>query len=210
MNGSESLNYITTLASDHGIFDLCKIVFQDERFPIWSGSSKEFQHHYGDKGLVTHTAEVIRLCLANNEILAKDASQKIDERKIICAALFHDSGKMWDYAPNYSLELHYGQPWVGTKHKRNIHHISRSSLVWQEACLTYYDRSPALGREFKPRYDWLTDEVIDEIHHAILSHHGMREWGSPVAPNTRLAWLLHLCDGLSARWDDAEKWDRIK
>ena len=46
-----------------------------------------------------------------------------------------------------------------------------------------------------------TDEH-DEVLHAILSHHGRREYGSPVSPSTRIAWLLHLCDSISARMFD--------
>lgn len=41
-------------------FDASKIVnvvLQDWRFPIWSGSSKPHQHHYGQGGLVIHTAD---------------------------------------------------------------------------------------------------------------------------------------------------------
>lgn len=33
---------------------------------------------------------------------------------------------------------------------------------------------------------------------------------SPVAQKTRVAWLLHLCDGISARMDDAETLDVVK
>jgi 3'-5' exoribonuclease len=49
-----------------------------------------------------------------------------------------------------------------------------------------------------------TQQTIDNVLHAILAHHGSREWGSPVVPLTKLAWMLHLCDGISARMDDAE------
>ncbi|NJO65739.1 MAG: HD domain-containing protein [Richelia sp. RM2_1_2] len=130
------------------------------------------------------------------------------------AALFHDVGKLWDYTPykkyhngyeeaffslqeilncfnrkepNYMWEL----CWKGNPHKRLIHHISRSALCFQEAALKYN----------------LSSEITDNILHAILSHHGLKEWGSPVAPKTRLAWLLHLCDGLSARMNDCNRVD---
>lgn len=208
MNVQESLAYLTDKAHELNIHRLCGFVLNDGKFPVWSGSGKPFQHHYGDGGLAIHTAEVVRLCLLNNAEL----NANIDERKLFCAALFHDAGKMWDYeqAPWESPDKPPEIPWIGSKHKRHIHHISRSALVWQKACLFYADTSPAMGREFYPSYDWLTPEVEDEILHAILAHHGLREWGSPVAPNTRLAWMLHLCDGISARINDAEKWDHIK
>jgi 3'-5' exoribonuclease len=108
----------------------------------------------------------------------------VDRQKLFLAALFHDVGKMWDYEPidAYSFE------WRANYHKKAIHHISRSALVWNEA---------------KIKHNFKDDE--DEVLHAILSHHGSKEWGSSVQPTTRLAWILHLCDSLSARMDDCDK-----
>jgi 3'-5' exoribonuclease len=112
----------------------------------------------------------------------------IEEKKLFLAAFFHDVGKMWDYEP---LDAGYKQ-WKGTFHKRHIHHITRSALVWQQCAGNVFDSN-----------------FVDEVLHAILSHHGSREFGSPVAPNTKLAWMVCFCDGLSARLDDAGRWDRI-
>jgi 3'-5' exoribonuclease len=98
---------------------------------------------------------------------------------------------MWDYEP---VDKSYNV-WSGTEHKRTIHHISRSALVWNSAVATH-----------SLKYGKYTDSVT----HNILSHHGQREWGSPVMPKTKAAWLLHLCDGISARMNDADKWDFVK
>lgn len=168
----------------------CEIL-DDQRFPIWSGSSKQGQHHYGKGGLIRHTDEVIQLCLLNN-VYFEGSSKHLFDGNIFLAALFHDAGKMWDYEPLDPDEFEYKE-WQGTTHKRNVHHITRSALVWQNA-------------SNKHGYNHIDDEIL----HAILAHHGQREWGSPVAPNTRLAWLLHLCDGISARMDDVYTFPRIK
>lgn len=77
--------------------------------------------------------------------------------------------------------------WCAVDHKNKIHHITRSAIVWNSAS----ERLQSCER--------------DEVTHAILAHHGRREWGSPVIPQTRMAWLLHLCDGISARIDDCVK-----
>jgi 3'-5' exoribonuclease len=204
MNVLESIEYLRLTARKFEVESLCEVILNDERFPIWSGSGKPMQHHYGKGGLAIHTAEVVKLCLANNESLGD--FPMIDARQMFLAAFFHDVGKMWDYAPddNPKLENPDYQNWVGTSHKRHIHHISRSALVWQES-ITAYCKKYLNG---KPK--WLTDTYIDEVLHAILAHHGLRQWGSPVMPNTRLAWMLHLCDGISARMNDADKWDQTK
>lgn len=39
--------------------------------------------------------------------------------------------------------------------------------------------------------------TTDEISHAMLAHHGRREWGSPVEPQTPIAFALHSADMLS-------------
>ncbi len=175
------LENLRDMARRYDAAKLCAVVLDDYRFPIWSGSSKPHLHHYGKGGLIIHTSEVIKLCLSNNQLL----NTGINERLLFLAALFHDAGKMWDYAPVDPTMVN----WYGTEHKRKIHHISRSALVWSAAS------HPTS----------LTQLEIDEVLHAILAHHGQREWGSPVRPATRLAWMLHLCDGISARMNDVDK-----
>lgn len=61
----------------------------------------------------------------------------------------------------------------------------------------------------------LIDEVPDfpteaalRLRHIIVAHHGMREKGSPVVPQTREAVIVHYCDDMTARIaaiDDAQK-----
>lgn len=50
-------------------------------------------------------------------------------------------------------------------------------------------------------------EAAVRLRHIIVSHHGMREKGSPVVPQTREAVIVHYCDDMTARIgaiDDAE------
>jgi 3'-5' exoribonuclease len=50
-------------------------------------------------------------------------------------------------------------------------------------------------------------EAAKRLRHIIVSHHGMREKGSPVVPQTREAIIVHYCDDMTARIgavDDAE------
>lgn len=170
---------------------LANKVLERNDFRIWSGSSKPEQHHYGNCGLLIHTQEVVHLCLLNEQAM----NLGLDRQLVYLAALYHDIGKVWDYTPN----MPHGQidsfetlselgdsacyNWSSTDHKYKIHHITRSALFFNE------------NVHIDPK-----DE--DEITHAILAHHGLREWGSPVTPKTKLAWLLHLCDNMSARMYD--------
>jgi len=52
------------------------------------------------------------------------------------------------------------------------------------------------------------DELAVQLAHIVLSHHGMREKGSPVVPMTREAVIVHFCDDMTARVtaiDEAER-----
>ncbi len=205
------MSELKNLAKKYDVEKVADVVLSNIKFPVWSGSSKPHQHHYGESGLILHTYEVIKLCIQTNHLYADlNSTLCVNDDQLFLAALFHDSGKMWDYEPKCEVykelistprkidlsslhesvikEIDFSE-WEGTDHKRKIHHISRSGLVWQKAA------------EYSPFPEFYNDEIL----HAILSHHGLREWGSPVAPATRLAWMLHLCDSISARLNDCDK-----
>jgi len=165
---------------------LASKVLDDKNFRIWSGSHHKLAHHYGDGGLLTHTFEVVTLAL-NTAQLYSDV-HKIDNKQLFLSALYHDYGKLWDYARTADGE------WVPqNNHRRKIHHISRSNVEWVV-------RAIAMGADA---------DLIDGVSHNILSHHGSREYGSPVAPYTREAWILHFADSMSARVDDCDRIDLV-
>jgi len=173
------LNDLFSLADKYNVRSVADEILADWRFPRWPGSATPIHHHCRRGGLIEHTHEVVHLCLANNELFPEH--KRLPADRVFLAALFHDIGKIYDYGP---VDENY-DTWINLEHKKNIHHISRSALIWHKA-------SERL----------LSIEVFDDVLHAILAHHGCREWGSPVTPNSKLAWLLHLCDSLSARFDD--------
>ncbi len=182
----EILNRLIYQAESFGVKRIANSLLLDSRFPVWSGSCKPQQHHYGTGGLLVHTDEVTQMCL----LLRDKYYPGLEPRPIFLAALFHDWGKLWDYQPQ-SDPIAEDTQWGPSEHKRLIHHISRSAIEWSKAV-------------------HLTGECLDiytEVTHAILAHHGQRAWGSPVSPRTQLAWLLHLCDGISARMNDCDKLD---
>lgn len=182
----EPVDKLRLISEKYNILFLTNILLEDPRFAIWSGSSKSHQHHYGKGQLAKHTLEVVELCLQTNDYYGNPVAPE----HLVLAAMFHDCGKMFDYTPTDNTYV----DWTGNTHKRKIHHITRSALLWSGVA-----QKNGIGKE-----------VEDDILHAIISHHGQREWGSPVGPSTKLAWILHLCDGLSARINDCEKFDGFK
>jgi len=190
MTNLDALNTITGIANTLGkdVQNVWTDLHTDPRFILWSGSDSPLKHHYGKGKLAIHTAEVMKMGFASVATL----ELMLDPKEWFFASLFHDVGKMYDYSPVENTDY---QEWTGTEHKRRIHHISRSAIYWSHAIAKY----PTLNANYH-----------DQVLHAILAHHGQREWGSPVAPKSRVAWLLHLCDGISARMDDCEKVDYLK
>ena len=188
-----NINYIQALknaAKFHKVHEMVYPVLEDDRFAHWSGSGKDVHHHYGDGGLLRHTLEVVDFCqviVEQHNGNCTDNNNRINHKELFISAVWHDYGKIWDYQ---KVDGVWGKH---DSHARQIHHITRSAM------------------EFEKHYDCntLPECNKDNIIHNILSHHGCREYGSPVSPATREAWVLHLADNLSARLDDCNKHDRF-
>lgn len=180
-------NNLTIRAKVLNVSEIAAVVLEDQRFLDCTGSSKVGSHHYGLGRLAEHTLEVVSACFKNAVMF--NVIGEIDPCVLFLGALFHDYGKVWDYeyVPEQGTEtVPIPEHWVKTEHCRRIHHVSRSAVEWSKAV------------EMFPKFKDLEEPVL----HMILSHHGLKEWGSPVGPKSKEAWLLHLCDSLSARMDD--------
>lgn len=180
-----------------GISAFTNPVLTDSKFKYWSGAGKPIHHHYGDGGLLKHTHEVFTYC----EVISQQhnstclGNSRLNHKELLVSVIWHDYGKLWDYQKDEN-----GVWGKHDNHARQIHHISRSAMEWNnhyEGMISFGDDAP------------YSEVNKDNVTHNILAHHGMREWGSPVAPATREAWVLHLADNLSARLDDCDKHDRF-
>lgn len=174
---------------DPAILPLVNVILNNPDFFKWSGGAIPQHHHYGDGGLGRHTYEVIKLCL---ECRVSLNLASLNKEELFLAALYHDVGKLFDYEKVNGV-------WQGNEHKRLIHHISRSAITWSHAWRDYVATTASIPVNYH-----------DSVLHAILAHHGQRSWGSPIAPKSQVAWMLHLCDGISARMDDWDRMDVVK
>lgn len=180
------MGYLLNRADLHKVENIALRALDDTHFLEQSGCAHKLGHHYGKGGLFRHTYEVCVLCESISAPYKKVHNIKEDE--LFLSALFHDYGKIWDY----ELDSSTGE-FTSAPHKRTIHHISRSAIEWNIIARSCgYDSA-----------------ATDRITHNILAHHGQRQYGSPVAPKTREAFILYLCDSLSARIDDCDKLDLI-
>lgn len=190
MKKQDMLSFLKERSLGLGVSTIATHVIDDPRFAIASGSGKPQQHHYGDGGLLLHTYEVVKLADSMSIELGgmKHKEGEISDTVLYLAALFHDYGKVWDYT-----RVGNGV-WSKSEHARTIHHISRSAIEFNLAIMNA---------------EGLCMSEADSVTHCILSHHGCREWGSPVAPKSIEAHILHHCDAISARSQDYLTLDRF-
>lgn len=134
-------------------------------------------HHDIEGGLLQHTMEIldayVNLTKANQ---LKDLRHSFS----ILAILWHDNGKLKEYNPKV---------WEVTPEYPLLGHMYMSTRSFEEAV-----------DDFNKSHDYIISEVEKEcIMHCILAHHGKLEWGSPVTPCMPEAYLVHMCDMISAR-----------
>lgn len=172
------------IAASYDLSDICAEVLNVPEFAVWTGAPHPNLHHYGHGGLAKHTYEVLRLCLDSYRALSAFGGPAIDPQVLVAAAIYHDFGKVTDYRPTDDSMT----GWESTDDKHLVYHISRSAIHWSKAV----DRHP--------RHRSIETPVL----HAILAHHGLKQWSSPVEPRTREAWILHLSDQMSARVNDCD------
>lgn len=127
-------------------------------------------HHAYLGGLAEHTIEVSRIVINTCSIF-----KYINYDVTVASALLHDIGK--------TLELSDFPDNKYTTMGRLLGHISIGVQIL---------------RRFAEQIEGFPAEILLEMQHCLLSHHGMQEAGSPVVPMTREAVVLHNADRTSA------------
>jgi 3'-5' exoribonuclease len=137
-------------------------------------------HHSYNAGLLEHVWSMTRIAA----FLADHYSKYYDELDpplnrgiIVAATILHDIGKLreLEYRP---LEARY------TKEGCLIGHI----LLGRD-----------MAREAASKIDGFPPELLILLEHAILAHHGKREFGSPVLPQTIEALIVSYIDEMDAK-----------
>ena len=130
-------------------------------------------HHAYLGGLLEHTVAVARLCQALGEYY-----EGVDTDVLLAAALLHDVGKCDELAYDTAIEF--------TDEGRLLGHVALGLSRIRGAARRAQNSSRGPDRLLK-------------LEHAVLSHHGELEWGSPKRPSTIEALLLHHADNLDAK-----------
>lgn len=145
-----------------------------ERFCEWPAA--QVHHGAARHGLLAHSIRVARLA---QRLASGYGPNRLphDSELVIAAALLHDIGKVW------TLPRIAGGPLP--QEASEVDHVTRGVLMIQRAA---DQLSPPVA-----------EARLARLIHAALAHHGQREWGAPVEPQTVEAWLVHLADLAEAR-----------
>lgn len=142
-------------------------------------------HHARRGGLIEHVAQMLRAALAITP-LYPELSQDL----LVAGVLFHDIGKLWENdfeAEGFTMPVTLTGELVG--------HITTGveviNALWREAKA----RDEGIFTGGNPPADLLRQHLL----HLVLSHHGSRDFGSPITPRTPEGWVLHHIDSLDAK-----------
>ena len=160
--------------------ETCRTLLTDAAFLKAPAAAK--MHHAYTGGLVAHTVEVAEIALQIAASTDDHTNAMLNRDILLTAALWHDYCKIHEYT-----EVNGEWIYSTDNYNRRIGHITGSVLA-------FLVRAEAGCNN-------ITQPTLDAITHAMLAHHGpVREWGSPVAPQTIEALILHQADMLSANF----------
>ncbi len=137
-------------------------------------------HHAYRHGLLEHSLIVAE---AAEGVASRFAS--VDRDLVVAGALLHDIGKTLAYTSDGL-----------TPQMSDAGRLHGEIVMGHDLVRDLIEEDPGVPPEIALR-----------LRHIIVAHHGMREKGSPVVPQTREAVIVHYCDDMTARIgaiDDAE------
>ncbi len=143
-------------------------------------------HHAYLGGLLEHSLSMARLALSMGRHYRAYYPGLVNVDLVVAGCIIHDMGKV--------EELSAGRTFDYTTEGKLLGHIAMGVA-----------RVDAVARDLSPP---LPDELLLQLKHLILSHHGKQEYGSPVVPQTPEALLLHHLDMVDSRmnmcWNAAQ------
>lgn len=162
-------------------------------------------HHARPGGLVEHVAGMMRAAnvltaaynltfspvILRDDFLKNDpAPYAVNRDLLLAGVLFHDCGKLWEN--QYRVDS-FEMPFSAAGEM--IGHIPLGDELVRNLWAECEARDIAAGGDA-----WPGDKLL-HLRHLILSHHGTKEWGSPVEPKTYEAMLLHMVDNIDAKME---------
>jgi len=176
---TELKGYISSVKNPN-IKTLLDSFFNDNKFfeKFCSATAAIKNHHAAVGGLLLHSVSVARICKFVADTYS-NSNNLIDEDVLFCGSILHDVGK----TDSYSVSMTIG---INEDEENLVSHISLGYGMVLMKIETINGFPEGLKRD---------------ILHIILSHHGLKEYGSPVEPQTLEAIVVYNADRLDADID---------
>jgi 3'-5' exoribonuclease len=145
-----------------------------ERFFAWPAASGN--HHAFRSGLAEHTLSMMRLASVAADHYAAYHPGLLNKDLLIAGVLLHDLGKIWELSAGLVTDY--------TTVGRLVGHIPMGATFVEKMARTI---------------DGFPEDLIWELQHLVLSHHGLLEYGAAKLPTTPEAQLLHYVDNIDAK-----------
>ena len=171
----ERLTQLVAGVEEPNLKKILEAFFGDEKFlNAFSSAPASIQlHSAAIGGLLHHTLNVAELCLKVVEL-----HPNLDGDLVLAGALLHDIGKV----PSFKVTSNITQT-----HDGNL--LGHIILGDQEL------------KARISRIEGFPDELTSKLRHVLLSHHGRKDWGSPVEPMLPEALAVHESDDIDAKLD---------
>ena len=182
----ETIESYAASIGDPRLRKLCLVFLQEFGDRMRRSAGARNYHHARRGGLVEHVAQMMR----SGDAIAK-VYRDLNRDLLLTGVLFHDSGKLWENCfPKDSFMMPYDVRGELVGHVSiGVELVNR---LWQRL------------KESADFSDWnllAPDSESVRLHliHLVASHHGEKQFGSPVEPKTPEALTLHLIDNLDAK-----------
>lgn len=153
-------------------------LFNDEKLyeDFCNAPAAKGVHHNYLHGLLEHSLAVCRIA----DAIAGQYEDQVSRDLLVTAALLHDIGKVAEF--DFSRAIEYSDQ------GRLLGHIILGEKMVSDAI----DRLGQSGTEFP-------EKLRLQLLHLVVSHHGEREFGSPVEPHTLEGFILNHADNIDAK-----------
>lgn len=155
-------------------------LFLDNRTALTWSAAAELMHSEKAGGLMEHTEAMVQHALMLCEVYPD-----MDKELLVTAAALHDIGKIVELETNS---------------------IGRAKYTTEGIALGHIVISYTLVDRFVIQYPGVyPKERVLLLESLLLSHHGVKEFGSPVEPIVKEAFMLYYIDAMDAKYHEMKK-----
>lgn len=152
----------------------------DKLFDYYGDSPAALDCHHAIKGgLKEHVYEMLSLYY---NMSRSSVMSRVRHELVVIPILFHDYGKVEEYSV---------EDWAYQEDMPLFGHIYPSAHHLHNRLVEYNNQAPEELR--------IPERDIKLLVHVVLAHHRQMDWGSPVVPCIKEAYIMHFIDEMSGK-----------